>query len=946
MKSIKKFLFIAVIVFGLAIEVAAAGFIIDHTHTDLSQIPEQWITAAKANLGVVYNRTSHGGQVFTGMTALANFPNFGTKYSWTDTETPNSNTLCISNTGIDGWPDLSQGDRDTGGLEDILDWAEDTYAYLTEEDAEGNYVHENINVVMWSWCDIAGHNIPLYLASMDWLIEQFSEGGAHARAATHPVKFVYMTGHANGGGENDSSDSQNELIRTHCNTHDRILFDFSDIENYDPDENYFLDAGLNDTLDYDPDYGPSRDSNWDPENPGPIVRTANWASEYLDRHPDSELDQLTHGVGVSGYDGCTTCAHSNGGGLDARLNCVLKGRAVWALFARLAGWVECTQAPADLDATLDETIPLHINVDLSWTDNSLEEAYYIVQRRVPAGIWAQIGANLPADSITYTDVDVAAGTYEYRVLAHKSSGDNSPCDSASSMQSVTIVNPVPPDPPSDLALVINQHTRTVSLSWTDNSNNETGFNVWRKLSTQIWSEVLNPIAQVNAGVTSYDNTGVDPETYTYKIEAYNVHGKSETSDEEGTIEDIPEAPSDLDAATDSAAGEIVLTWQDNSDNEDGFTIEKENTGIWETLDTVGANVETYTDDSLINGTYTYRVFAFAAGVTDSGPSNEATGVISNLPPDAPTNFDAVLTGFDAELTWQDNSDNEESFVLYQSVDGGDFSVIETLGPDTVSFTVLNLPPLHEYTFYVIARNSIDDSSDSNTDSVYVAQEKFTVHLDTPEENVEDAFLMESYPDTNSGGERYMSNFDRFLIRFNLPPEVLNKHIISAKFSIYVWSVDEGDPNDPDDTGIIGNQYILYNITQDWEEDTVTWNTPWPSGSGGGAYGDEIGILTMHNSSGDYDHEYLDEVELKDIVQDWADGVTPNFGFLLISNGDDFGLKASEYGSHSYLEITYSNKPDCTTDFDDDGDVDGEDLYEFTQQFCDCCLDDIAASFGQ
>ncbi|MCP4630594.1 MAG: hypothetical protein GY850_44835, partial [bacterium] len=143
---------------------------------------------------------------------------------------------------------------------------------------------------------------------------------------TVPVTFIFMTGHANGGGEGDSSDSRNVQIRNHCLAYNRVLFDFSDIENYDPDNNYYLDKLVDDALYYDSNGDSARDSNW--------------ASEYLTAHPGSENYKLIYGDGGS-YSGFQeSCAHSPEGGEtnDATLNCVLKGKAVWWMLAGIAGW--------------------------------------------------------------------------------------------------------------------------------------------------------------------------------------------------------------------------------------------------------------------------------------------------------------------------------------------------------------------------------------------------------------------------------------------------------------------------------------------------------------------------------------------------------------------------------------------------------------------------------
>jgi hypothetical protein len=276
------------------------GVVFDHTCRDLSLIPETAINNAKNTLHIAYNHTSHGSQLISGMDSLEEFPEYSGLYSWS-TE-GQADTLDLSDNGIPSTePDLSQGDYINILM--VTPWVTATRNFLD------NPSNSHINVIMWSWCSINGHDAQRYVDNMEILISEYPD-----------VIFIFMTGHAEGQSEDMSENSvhyNNQLIRQHCEQYNRYLYDFADIEAYDPDGVYYWDLAMQDNLDY--------------------AGGHNWAVEWLAANTGSVLYRLTTGDGVDGFGGCTSCAHSDNP-IGTTLNCILKANAAWYMFAVLAGW--------------------------------------------------------------------------------------------------------------------------------------------------------------------------------------------------------------------------------------------------------------------------------------------------------------------------------------------------------------------------------------------------------------------------------------------------------------------------------------------------------------------------------------------------------------------------------------------------------------------------------
>lgn len=257
-----------------------SALVVDHrAAAAFSAIPSQWLDAAKA-LTVHYAHTSHGSQINTGLEQLerrdARYA-FARRESGTEglprAETPTALRM------YDGQPGATYITPD-------LYWDSDAALASTRAvAATGHY-----GFSMWSWCGQQSSNdtatVNRYLTRMAALEDQ------------HPsMRFILMTGHTDGSDTPDREGTlkyNNQLVRSFAQDHGMVVYDFADIESWDPG-------------------GTQHPTTTD---------ACGWCQAWCDAHPADCAD-----LGQMG-----DCAHSH------KLNCIQKAKAFWWMMARLAGW--------------------------------------------------------------------------------------------------------------------------------------------------------------------------------------------------------------------------------------------------------------------------------------------------------------------------------------------------------------------------------------------------------------------------------------------------------------------------------------------------------------------------------------------------------------------------------------------------------------------------------
>ncbi|MEM7532954.1 MAG: tandem-95 repeat protein [Chloroflexota bacterium] len=333
--------------------------------------------------------------------------------------------------------------------------------------------------------------------------------------------------------------------------------------------------------------------------------------------------------------------------------------------------------------------------------------------------------------------------------------------------------PTEPSNPNllNVAPVVNGNDYQIDLSWNDTSenvtiqtpesveggrfrqaqptggaeqlrDNELGFNIYRREKNNddsTW-QVITTLA---ADTTSYSDTPAASGltcniAYSYRVTASNNVGESGFSNTVHALVECPNLPSPTDFAAQTGPTGIELSWTLPSNVARGTSaIEgiyvgrwNQEEAEWTLIHTAGATTTSYVDaDSLEPGQTYYYVLQAFDGSSVSAASDQQFATAPELVINAPTTLSATIaSNGNIALTWEDNSDNETSFVILRyNHTASAWGTHETVASGITTFTDSGLScDLAEQYYMVVAINGNSQSDFSNQASSFPCQVDATV----------------------------------------------------------------------------------------------------------------------------------------------------------------------------------------------------------------------------
>ena len=320
-----------------------------------------------------------------------------------------------------------------------------------------------------------------------------------------------------------------------------------------------------------------------------------------------------------------------------------------------------------------------------------------------------------------------------------------------------------PNAPSDLVLQVASAT-SVQVTWTDNSTDESGFNVY-------WSTTADKPAQPNLIVATDVSTGLSDmlttqTPYNFWVEAYNGAGVSAAVTGAATPVPVPAQPTGL--VVTAGATSAVLNWTDTASGETGYRVYYSTNDIQPTTaqKELPAGATTYTIPAGVLTPYeTYYVWVAAYNAAGNGMAATGQTMVGSAPP-APSGLivDTNESVWYQAVSWVDNSPSTTKYNIYWSInDTKPATPQDTVLVGTTSYRMKQQQCAAKYRFWVETVNDLGTSpatkgtANGTTQDIAWTELYYDDNAKTVHQTVQDTFGLasdtlpaSSTPDTSTG----------------------------------------------------------------------------------------------------------------------------------------------------------------------------------------------------
>ena len=261
-----------------------------------------------------------------------------------------------------------------------------------------------------------------------------------------------------------------------------------------------------------------------------------------------------------------------------------------------------------------------------------------------------------------------------------------------------------PFKPYNLAL-IKINDGSINISWNNSSRYIEKYELWRKANFD-GEYLLHQELSGKAYNTNDDNLDTS-KIYFYKVRGYKSSGFSDFSDEINTAGIISSGniypPTNLTANVTGIAN-VRLNWEDNSDNENYFAVQRSSAGgIFNRIAALTKNSTTYLDSgngTIVGSTYLYRIVAYSN--EDSAVSNTVSIKITSGILIPPTNLTATYNSLVRviQLNWNSSDNNILYFDIERKTELGDFTLIRRIDSSNNLYLDFSVETNKVYTYRV------------------------------------------------------------------------------------------------------------------------------------------------------------------------------------------------------------------------------------------------------